>query len=279
MVRGHRKTVNPQAYDAYVKALSGGDTAKGEAYRKQATQLDPTFPQPHDILAARYYMRNMFPTLAPRETYPAAKEAAQKAISLDLISASPHRILALSALEYDWNFAEAENEFRRALEIGRSGFVAHHSYSHFLLSMGRSEEAKAESRLAAELDPMNPSTIACLSWHDLALGDYEGAENRALQALSLGAPDQLAWSYALRGRHEEAIAEFQKAVVGWKGAVFPTAVLGHGYAVAGKEDAAREVLDKLLARSKAEYVSPYEIAMIYAGLGDRDRAFEWLEKA
>jgi len=150
--------------------------------------------------------------------------------------------------------------------------------------MGRSEEAKAESRLAAELDPMNPSTIACLSWHDLALGDYEGAENRALQALNLGAGDQLAhltlgWSYALRGHHAEAIPEFQKAVVGWKGAVFPTAVLGHGYAVAGKEDAAREVLDKLLARSKAEYVSPYEIAMIYAGLGDRDRAFEWLEKA
>jgi tetratricopeptide (TPR) repeat protein len=125
-----------------------------------------------------------------------------------------------------------------------------------------------------------------MSWHDIALGDYEGAEKRALQALSLGAPDQLArltlgWSYALRRRHDEALAEFQKAVVGWKWAVFPSAVLGHGYAKAGKEDAAQEVLNGLLERSKnnKDYVSPYEIAMLYAGLGDRDRAFEWLEKA
>ena len=76
-----------------------------------------------------------------------------------------------------------------------------------------------------------------------------------------------------------AIPEFQKAVVGWQGAVFPTAVLGHAYAAAGKEDAAREVLNRLLTRSKTEYVSPYEIAMIYAGLGEKDRTFEWLEKA
>jgi hypothetical protein len=67
--------------------------------------------------------------------------------------------------------------------------------------------------------------------------------------------------------------------VGWKGAVFPTATLGHGYAVAGQQAAAREVLDKLLVRSKTGYVSPYEIAVIYAGMGDKDRAFEWLEKA
>jgi tetratricopeptide (TPR) repeat protein len=152
--------------------------------------------------------------------------------------------------------------------------------------MGRMEEAKAEGRRVMELDPMDPAIFACVSWHDIAMGDYEEAEKHASQALSIGAPDQLArltlgWSYALRGRHEEAIPEFQKAVVGWKGAVFPTAVLGHGYAVAGNKDAAQEVLNGLLERSKnkKEYVSPYEIAMIYAGLGDRERAFEWLEKA
>jgi TolB-like protein/Tfp pilus assembly protein PilF len=282
-----RKTVNPQAYDAWLRgasAMSGTDPAKSDAYLKQAIQLDPAFARPYEYLAMSSYMRNMFPTLAPRDTYPATKAAAQKAISLESNSANLRRIVALSALEYDWDFAEAEKELRRALEIAPSGVNARHGYSHFLLSMGRMEEAKAEGRRIIELDPMDPTIIACVSWHDIAMGDYEEAEKHAAQALSLGAPDQLArltlgWSYALRGRQDEAIPEFQKAVVGWKGAFFPTAVLGHAYAVAGNKDAAREILNKLLARSRTEYVSPYEIAMIYAGLGDRDHAFEWLEKA
>ena len=230
-------------------------------------------------------MRNMFPTLPPRETYPVAKEAAQKAISLySWETGMPHWALALVILEYDWDFVEAQKEFNRTLEIGLSGSETPHRYSHFLLSMGRMEEAKAEGRRAMEVDPLGSELVACVSWHNIALGDYEEAERLALRALSLGAADQLArvalgWSFALRGRHDRAIPEFQKAVVGWKGAVFPTAVLGHGYAVAGQKDAATEVLNGLLARSKTEYVSPYEIAMIYAGLGDPDRAFQWLEKA
>jgi tetratricopeptide (TPR) repeat protein len=157
-------------------------------------------------------------------------------------------------------------------------------YAHFLLSMGPMEKPRAESLRAIEADPMNPVLLACLSWHEIAAQDYDEAEKRSSQSLSMGAPDQLArltlsWSYELRRRFDEAIPEFQKAVVGWNGAVFPTAAIGHACAIAGKESAAREVLDKLLARSKTEYVSAYEIATIYAGLDDRDRAFEWLEKA
>jgi len=281
------RPVNPQAFEAARRGVSAmADPAKAETYLKQAIQLDSEFAFPHDVLAMIIYMRNMFPTLMPRDTYPAAKEAAQKAVRLDANAGQPHRILASSALEYDWDFVEAEKEFKQALDTAPSGPNAHHYYAHFLLSMGRMEEARAESRRALELDPLNPTLFACLSWHDIAERNYEEAEKRSLYALSLGAPDQLArltlgWSYALRGRHNEAIAEFQKAVVGWKGAVFPTAVLGHGYAVAGQKDAALEVLNGLLERSKSkrEYVSPYEIAMIYAGLGDRDRAFEWLQRA
>ena len=279
------RPVNPQAYEAAQRGVSAmADPAKAEAYLKQAIQLDSEFAFPYDVLAMIFYMRNMFPTLMPRDTYPAAKEAAQKAVRLDANASQPHRILASSALEYDWDFVEAEKEFKQALDTAPSGPNAHHYYAHYLLSMGRMEEAREEGRRAMELDPLNPTLFACVSWHDIAERNYEEAEKRSLHALSLGAPDQLArltlgWSYALRGRHNEAIAEFQKAVVGWKGAVFPTAVLGHGYGAAGKEDAAREVLNGLLARSRTEYVSPYEIAMIYAGLGDSDRAFEWLEKA
>jgi len=278
------RPVNPQAHDALFRAMWGGNPAKTLEILKQASELDPKQANPYDYLGGMYFMRNMYPTFPPGDTYPKAKEAAQKAVSLDPTVPISHRILASVALEYDWNYLEADNEFRRAVELTPSGLWAHHMYAHYLLSMGRMEEARAESQNTLELDPAGSATIACMSWHDIAEGNYERAEKRASQALSLGAPDQLArltlgWSYLERGRFDQAIPEFQKAVVGWQNAVFPTAALGHAYAVAGKVDAAREVLNGLLARSKTEYVSPYEIAVIYAGLGDKDRAFEWLEKA
>jgi tetratricopeptide (TPR) repeat protein len=117
----------------------------------------------------------------------------------------------------------------------------------------------------------------------VAKGNYDEAERQGQRALRMGAGDYprifLGWSYEQRGRFDEAVVELQKVVVGWGGEVFPTAALGHAYAAAGKESAAREVLDKLLERSKKEYVSAYEIATVYAGLGDRERALDWLQKA
>jgi TolB-like protein/Tfp pilus assembly protein PilF len=282
-----RRPVNPQAYEFYLRGAGAvlGDGAKREAYFKRAIQLDPSSAAPYyDYLAQMYFMRTMSFALAPREVYPKTREAAQKALRLDPTIEMSHRILGSVALEYDWNFAEAEKEFKLQLERVPNGPWAHHMYAHFLLAMGRMDEAAAESRRAIELNPLGPTLLDCVSWHEIAAHNYDEAEKRALQALSLGAPDQFArltlgWSYALRSRHNEAIPEFQKAVVGWQNAVFPTAALGQAYAVAGQESAAREILNRLLARSKTEYVSPYEIAVIFAGLGDRDRAFEWLDKA
>jgi TolB-like protein/Tfp pilus assembly protein PilF len=278
------RPMNPQAYDALLQGRGAGNPTKTEEYFRQAIQLDPTNAMPYVQLASLYDMLTMDRALAPGDTYLKAKEAAQKAVSLDPTLSIAHRILATAALEYDWDFVEAEKEFKRGVEFCPNGLWAHHLYAHFLLSMGRMEEARAETRRIVELDPAGGETIACVSWHDITEHNYEEAEKRASLALSLGAPDQLArltlgWSYLERGRHAEAIPEFQRAVVGWKNAVFPTAALGHAYAVAGQESAAREVLNRLLARSKTEYVSPYEIAVVYAGLGDKDRAFEWLEKA
>lgn len=277
--------VNPEAQDALMRGMWGGNPAKTEELLKQAVQIDPSYAEGYDYMSSRYSMVLMYPArMAPKDIYPKAKEAARKAVSLDPNARLAPRVLGTVALEYDWDFAEAEKEFKRELEFVPHGSMAQHQYAHYLLAMGRVKEARAVTQGALEVDPMNSSLFACASWHDIAEGNYEEAEKHASQALSLGAPDQLArltmgWSYMLRGRHDEAIAEFQKAVVGWQNAPFPTAALGHGYAVAGQEAAAREVLGKLLERAKTEYVSPYEIAVIYAGLGDKDRAFEWLEKA
>jgi tetratricopeptide (TPR) repeat protein len=196
------------------------------------------------------------------------------------------------AEQYDWDFAEADRLFKREIEIYPNSSWAHHYYAHLLLSVGRTQEGVAETRRALEINPMSWSNFACSGLHDITAGNYKEGEKHCALAISMGASDTyarifLGWSYELQNRFDEAITEFQKAVVGWGSggaifpgsAVFPTAVLGHAYAVAGKESEAREVLNELLTRSKKEYVAAYEIAAIYAGLGDRDRAFEWLQKA
>jgi TolB-like protein/Tfp pilus assembly protein PilF len=275
--------VNPQAYEAYLRGAYGRDSAKAEAYLKQAIELDPAYAPPYVELASNYYWSNYFTALAPRDTYPKAKEAAQKALSIDPTLAGAHYYLALVAQEYNWNFVEAEKEFKRAVELNPNEADIRHLYSHFLLCMGRDEESRAEDRVSEEIDPVDSGLVACLSWHSVATGNYDEAEKRAQRALSMGAGVYprlfLGWSYEQRSLFNEAILELQKVVAGWGGEVFPTAALGHAYAAAGREREAREVLDRLLERSKKEYVSAYEIATVYAGLRDRDRAFEWLEKA
>lgn len=214
-------------------------------------------------LASDSHWSNYFTTSPPRDTYPKVKQAAQRALSVDSTLAEAHYFLALVAQEYDWDFIEAEKEFPRALELNPNAAEIRHLYSHFLLSIGRLEASRSEDRRAEAIDPSDPDLIAGLSWHTVATGDYDEAERHATRALRMGTDYPrlfLGWSYALRGRHDEAIAELQKAVVDWEGAIFPTAALGHAYAVAGQEGAAREVLCRLLARSKTEYVSAYEIA-------------------
>ncbi len=278
------RPVNPQAHEAYLRGVVAGQTAQVEQHLKRAIQIDPAHAPAYSSLSYMYYMRNMYPTFAPRDTYPRAREAAQKALGLDPADAGAHNALASVALEYDWNFAEAEKEFKLALKLGPNIAWGHHSYAHYLLAMGRNEEAAAESRIFLAINPLNWYPFACVSWHEVVTGNHGEVEKLSMHALTLGSPDQLVrmsrgWSYQVQRRFDLAIPELQKAVVGWKNAVFPTAALAHAYAAAGQEAAAREVLDRLLARAKSQYVSPYEIAVIYAGLGDRDRAFEWLDKA
>jgi len=277
------RPVRPQVFEAYLKGTYGPESAKAEEYLKQAVQLDPVFAPAHAGLAGYYYWSNYFTELAPRDTYPKVKEAAQTAVRMDPMLADAHYYLALVAQEYDRDFTEAEREFRRALELNPNAAEIRHLYSHFLLCMDRWEESKSEDRRAVETDPLDPDLIGCLGWHSVATGDYDEAEKQCRQGLSMGASIWvrvfLGWSYERRGLYNEAILEFQRAVVGWGGAVFPTAALGHAYAAGGRDREAREVLDRLLKRSTKEYVSAYDVAIVYTGLGDRDRAFEWLEKA
>ncbi len=274
------RPVNPQAMDAFLRARFGGEPSKADLYLKQALELDPGFAFSHFMVAYNYINSG----LAPKDIYPKAKAAAEKAASLDQALSIPHVILAHVVVVYEYDFTAGERYFRRAVDLNPNTAEAHHGYAHLLLSMGRTEEAKEETMRALEIDPINAGLIACVGWHDVTLGKYEEAEKHSRQAINMGAAGPfphkvLGWSYEQRNLFDKAIPEFQEAVAVSREAVHPKACLAHAYAAAGKEPEARAILSSLLERRKKEYVSAYEIAAVYAGLGDKEHSFEWLQKA
>jgi tetratricopeptide (TPR) repeat protein len=162
--------------------------------------------------------------------------------------------------------------------------VAYHWYAHYLMFMDRLDDSVAYSRRAAELDPVNSDLAACVGWHCLFARRYDLATAQSLKAMELdptsfSAHLYLGRAYEQQGKFEEAIAEFQNALPNSNGAPAVLAALGHAYAAAGKPDEARKMLNMLKEKSRDRYVSAYNMAVVYAGLGDADATFDWLDKA
>jgi TolB-like protein/DNA-binding winged helix-turn-helix (wHTH) protein len=222
--------------------------------------------------------------LPPREAMPEAKAAALRALQIDPTLAEAHNSLAEVHLLYDWDLAASEKEFRRAIELDPDYTTAHHWYSHTLLVLGRREESLAESKRALELEPLHLVINLHLGWHYYYSRQYDQAIEQAHKALELDpafpqAQRFVAWSYLQRGRHREAIAALRAALsaVGRNPTV--EGELGHALAVAGRRAEALAVLEGLRQLSSTRYVSPYSVALVHAGLGDRDQALAWLDKA
>jgi tetratricopeptide (TPR) repeat protein len=222
--------------------------------------------------------------LSPRDFYPKAKAATMKALALDETLAEAHSSSASIKQYFDWDRAGAEIEASRAIQLNPNYAQAHHIYGTVLESVGRFEEAVSERKRAAELDPLSPGTIADVGYPLYYARRYDLAIEHYRRALELD--PNFFWSYlwigeamVQQGRHQEAIAEINRAVSLAGNQTRVIATLGHAYAVAGKTGEARQVLNQLLERSRQSYVSPYYIALIYAGLGEKDEVFEWLEKA
>ncbi len=282
-------TINPEAHEAYLKGLSFVREGKAGAkksleYFEQAIQLDPSYAAPYSGQARAYHVLAFMGDIAPAEAYPKAKAAAIKALKLDDTSAEAHAMLALALTTYDWNWADAEREFRRALELNPSHAGIHDSYSHYLMAMGREEESLAEVRRAVELDPASAVLAACLGWHSLYSDIYGQAVEQSLKALQIDPNNYLArfnvgQSYEHQQKYDEAIAAFQNAVEVSGGRTHALAGLAYAYGVAGKRRQAEKILADLKERAKKSYVSAYEIAAIHTALGDKEQAFAWLDKA
>jgi eukaryotic-like serine/threonine-protein kinase len=285
-------TENVEAYRLYLKGRyywnkrNEESLRRGVDYFQQAIDKDPHFALAYSGVADSYSVLGSVGVSAmpPKEAMVKTKLAAQKALQLDETLAEAHTSLADAKFKGDWDWSGAEREFKRALELKPNYAEAHEWYSQYLAAMGRFEESIAEGKRAQALDPVSPSISRNLGFVYYLARRYDQAIEEYQRALELDpnfffAHWQLGRAYADKSMFEQAIAESQKAVeLSGHG---PGAVggLGYVYAASGRRGETQQVLDELKELAKQRYVSPYSVAAIYARLGDKDAAFEWLEKA
>ena len=279
--------ISPDAYETYLKAnyyLDQFDLQKSVEYYNQAIKLDPDYAPAYAHMARAYFFMAFFDAVSPKEGWGKVTEAATLAVEKDDRLAEGHGALALAKLHYDWDFDGADREFKRALELNPNDADIRHDYAHYLMAMGRVVESEAESKRAVELDPVGDALNSCLCWHSFAAHDYDQSIRLAEKFLKSQPNDPwehtiLGWTYEQKRMPNQAIAEFTKAVESAKGDSFFLAPLGHAYALAGNRREAEKVLQTLSDRAKKSYVSPFEVALIYTALGEKDKAFALLEKA
>jgi len=283
-------TETPEAYQLYLKGRFYWNKRTGEAIKKaieyfnQAIDKDPGYALAYVGLSDCYVVpANPQP---PIEKMPKARAAATRALELDESLAEAHSALARVLVVYDWDWAGGEREFKRALELNPHFAGTHQWYGGYLEMLGRREESLAERRQALELDPLSVSINFELGIAYYYARDYDRAIQQFQKTLELDPNFPLVhWAlpaaYEQKGMYDQAIVGFKKGIAlrGGTEWSFSMSGLGHVYGVSGKKAEARAVLDELKQMSRQEYVPADSIALIYAGLGEKDQAFTWLEKA
>jgi serine/threonine-protein kinase len=215
---------------------------------------------------------------------PRARFAAEQAVKLDESLPEAHLSLALVLTSYDWNSQAAEREFRRTIELKPQDAAAHMYFGIYWIYRARLDQAFAELTLARDLDPLTPIYSSWLAYLSYLNRRYDEAADQYKKILEMDptfatARYTLGLIYVQQQKYPEAYDEFAKAKAYDPESFYPEAILGQAYGMAGRKGEARKILAELTSRSKREYVDPACIALIYAGLGDNDQAFAWLDKA
>jgi TolB-like protein/tetratricopeptide (TPR) repeat protein len=283
-----RHTDDTEAYHLYLKGCyflnkyTKEDDKKAFDYFQRAIAIDPSYSLAY-VGLADYYYRVSTTYLSPREALPKAKAAAMKALELDDTLAEAHTSLAYVMMLYDWDWIGAETEFKRAIMLKPGYAAAHRWYGIYLVFVGRFDESLREMERAHELDPLSLQVNVSLAAPLYFARRYDQAIEQFHRTLEMDqnfwpAHYLLGWVYEERREFGKAIKEFQKARK-LDDTPMILAGLGYTYAAAGKRSAAQRILDELKGLSKKCYVSPYFIAIVHAGRGEKDEALEWLEKA
>jgi TolB-like protein/Tfp pilus assembly protein PilF len=285
-----RRTDSTDAYHAYLKGRycwnkrTEEGCAKGIEYFQKAIASDPAYAMAYAGLADCYIFLSIYCALPPTEGFPRATAVATKALAIDDGLAEAHTSLAYAMLLYHWDFATAEREFKRALDLNPHYATAHAWYSDYFLAMARFDEAMAAMSRALELDPLSLMINANIGEILLLAGLHEGAIEQLRKTIELDphfatSHYLLGLAYCRTGRREEALAEVRAAIDVTQGSVFLLPTLGCVYAAAGYQDQALGVVAQLKDLSKHRYVSPYGLALIYAALGDHQAALDSLEQS
>ena len=285
------KAVNPEAYEAYLKGRyfwnrrTADGLNKAKAYFDEAIAKAPDYAQAYSGLADTYALLGdwQYGVMASREALPAAKAAAIKALELDSGLGEAHTSLGFALSGFDWDWAAAEKEFRRAIDLNPGYATAHHWYAWHLSLMGRHGEAIAEMRKARSLDPLSLIINVDLAEILLIAHFYDESLQQSRRTIDIDpafalAHNQLAEAYLQKHMRDDAIAEFQKAVQLSESSPICAANLARAYAAAGRNAEAGQLLTALKQRANPAYSNATEIAMVYAALGDKAQAMTWLER-
>jgi TolB-like protein len=283
------REVNPEAYEAYLKAAYSCRLLSPDGYQnallllESSIRLDPNFAQGYAGLANALAMASFMGQLPPVQGYGQAKPLALRALELDHSLSLAHAALALAEFAYEWNMDAAEAEARRALLINPSEYDARFVLANILLTVrNRPEEAIAEGRVMLSLDPLTPSARMFMAWLHVWSGAYAEAVRLAQDAIEMRADRPMSWN-ALGmarlglGHLPEALVAFERAVALARDPVY-VAFVGHVKARLGATGEARALLDELLERGRHGYVPPKAFAILYTGLGEVDLALDVLER-
>ncbi len=283
-----RPTENVEAYQLYLRGrfhvfkLTPQEINKGISYFEQAIALDPNYALAYAGISDAYRSLAVGTELTPKENLLKSKAAAEKAIEIDDTLSETYASLGATNI-WLWNWSEVEKSHKRALELNPNSANAHLFYAHYLSNMGRHAEALNEIKLAREIEPLFPFIGALEGQFLNHAGRTDEALDRLQKTLEIAPnfwmPHLFASSvYIEKGMYDEAIAEAHKAAELSPAQTASIAFEGYALAKSGKQDEARNLLDKLLKLSTERFIPPDHIAMIYNGLGETDKALEWLEK-
>lgn len=282
-----RATENAQAYQLYLTGLFHSRKGNKEGFKEalnyfnQAVTLDPNFALAFAGMPAVYSNLAETSGFDPKEAMARGKAAAQKALELDATLAEAHNGMAVIK-RHEWDWSGAESEFKRAIELNPNLAAAHSNYALYLAVMGRTAEALVENKRAQELDPLR-ITFKIIEGGILLSARLYDEALQAFQNVNRMQPENglvhmgLGHTYAAKRMYAEAINEFQTALNLYGEMTNGLTDLGYAYAMSGKRDEALAILNKL--KTTKEYVSPTGLALLYAALGDKEAAFQWLERA
>ena len=285
-----RHTDDAEAYRLYLKGRHHWSRWTEEGFYKaieyfqQAVVRDPSYALAYTGLADSYVLLGWNSYLPPNDAFPKGKVAAMTALQLEPDLGEAHTPLAAVLWLYDWKWQEAQTEFKRSLELNPTYPTANHWHAEYVMTMGRQLEAIAKMKNSQELDPLSLIISVAIGWASYMARQYDEAIEQLLRTVELD-PNYpvtywiLGLLYRKTGRYELAITEGEKGVNLSGGSPLMRAALAHSYGESGKTREALHLLDDLTKLAKRKYVAPYFFAGIYIGLGEYDRAIEYLEKS